>query len=73
MTQSEQILSALMDGEHLTPIAALDRFGCFRLAARINELRELGHDISTVIVETPDGKRYASYVLKGQMQLRLSA
>ena len=38
MTQTDEILQALRAGERLTPLAALERFGCFRLAARIHEL-----------------------------------
>ena len=29
----------------LTPLDALDHFGCFRLGARIKDLRALGHHI----------------------------
>lgn len=44
-SQLENILQALKDGEILTPLDALDRFGCFRLGARIKDLRQLGHHI----------------------------
>lgn len=39
-----------------------------RLAARINELRELGHNIITVMETSPAGKRYARYVLRGEVE-----
>jgi len=53
--------------DHLTskPITAMDAlndYGCFRLAARINELRMSGHNIKTEI-KNQDGKRYAMYHL----------
>jgi hypothetical protein len=35
----------LQAGESLTALDALCEIGCFRLAARIGELREDGHDI----------------------------
>ena len=58
MTQSEAILNHLKAGKTLTPLEALDRFGCFRLAARIIELRRDGYNIVT------EGKdRWAVYRL----------
>jgi hypothetical protein len=46
----------------ITPMVALKRFGCFRLAARIKELRDDGNLINSAIV-TRRGKRYAAYSL----------
>jgi hypothetical protein len=43
--QSEQILAHLLRGETITAIEAQNRYGCFRLAARIGELRKAGHAI----------------------------
>lgn len=51
-TQRDQILAALKQGDTLTPIDALQRFGCFRLAARINELRDEGVQINTHITKS---------------------
>jgi len=62
MTQNQQIKSYLEKGKSITPIDALNKFGCFRLAARINELRKDGLNIATKIV-TKEGKTYASYRL----------
>lgn len=62
MTQSAAILSALSSGP-LTPLDALDRFGCFRLAARIDELRQQGHQIDTFRRKLPSGKTVAEYRL----------
>ena len=45
MTQTEQILAHLKRGKSLTPIDALNEFGCFRLASRILDLRSMGYDI----------------------------
>ena len=60
-TQAERILSALLAGESLTSLDALDRFGCSRLAARIEELRRAGWPVVSRLVETGGGKRVSSY------------
>jgi hypothetical protein len=59
-TQNQQIHNYLIKGKSITPIIALNKFGCFRLAARINNLRKDGLNIATKIV-TKNGKSYASY------------
>ena len=61
-TQKQQIEAYLTKGKSLTPIDALSKFGCFRLAARIADLRNEGLNIATKIV-TKKGKSYASYTL----------
>lgn len=60
-TQASRILAHLRAGNRLTPLDALERFGCFRLAARIHELRREGWDICERAVETASGKRVAEY------------
>lgn len=62
MSQSERIYRHLAKGQGLTPIIALKRFQCFRLAARIADLRREGHDIKTRTVHK-GGKSFASYWL----------
>ena len=61
MSQNIQILSHLKRGP-ITPMQALERYGCFRLAARVAELRGQGHPILTETVRRGD-KRYARYRL----------
>lgn len=63
MRQVDAIRSFLLEGNSLTPIDALERFGCFRLAARIDDLRQEGLDIET-IKERRNGKSYARYKLR---------
>jgi biotin operon repressor len=46
----------------------LNHYGCFRLAARIKELRNQGLPIET-LTEQRDGKAWAKYRLVGQMAL----
>ncbi len=62
MTQNDQILKHLKKGP-ITPMEALTDYGCFRLAARINDLKNAGHNIVMHMVEE-NGKRYAKYRLK---------
>ena len=61
-TQNELILDYLQKGKSITPLDALNKFGCFRLAARISDLRKDGLNIATKYV-TKEGKNYASYKL----------
>jgi hypothetical protein len=63
MSQNEMILAALTKGDRLTPQDALRRFGCFRLAARVKDLKRAGHVIATEIIEVDGGARVARYSL----------
>lgn len=60
MSQAEQILRVLKTGRPMTPMMALNRFGCFRLAARIADLRREGYRIRSRLM-TVRGKRFAAY------------
>jgi hypothetical protein len=60
-SQSARILIALKQGP-LTPMDALREFGCFRLAARVLDLRQAGYTIVSEKVEA-NGKRFAQYRL----------
>lgn len=62
-TQTENILNYLKEGNSITPIEALNLFGCFRLSARIFDIREMGVEIETKRV-VKNGKIFASYKLK---------
>lgn len=61
MSQCSDILQHMQSKGPITPIEALNDYGCFRLAARINDLREAGHDIKTSSLELPNGKVVAQY------------
>jgi Helix-turn-helix domain len=61
-TQNQQIIRYLKFGRKLTPLAALRLFGCFRLAARVHELRQNGLSVKTGTVHV-NGKRFAEYHL----------
>jgi hypothetical protein len=62
-TQEQEILAYLETGASLTPLEALTKFGCFRLGARIFDLKAAGWEIVTTMVGTSTGKRVASYTL----------
>ena len=48
MTQNEMILNHLKEHENgITQADAVERYGCYRLSARISDLRSEGYDITT--------------------------
>jgi len=61
VSQAREILRH-MRTEPITPMQALVNYGCFRLAARIRDLRDEGHQIHTEQVEFND-RRFARYTL----------
>ena len=63
-SQNARILTYLQQGNSLTPLEALQWFGCLRLAARVLDLREAGHDIYSVPVTLRNKKRVACYRLQ---------
>lgn len=64
MSQNKQIADYLNKGKKLTTIDALNKFGCFRLAARIADLRNDGMKISTKIIKLENKKQVAQYSIK---------
>ena len=61
--QKEKILNHLSDGHSITAVEALIVFKCFRLAARIKEIRSMGIEIRTEMKNDAEGVRYACYSL----------
>ena len=64
MSQNKQIADYLNKGKKLTPIDALNKFGCFRLAARIADLRNEGMSIVTKTIKLENKKQIAQYSIK---------
>jgi hypothetical protein len=62
MSVQTQVLNHLKK-EPLTPLVALRKYGTFRLAALIFNLRDEGHNIKTDIVNV-GSKRNCKYVAK---------
>ena len=63
MSQNKQIINYLQKGKSITPIDALNKFGCFRLSARILDLRKEGYEIITENI-TKQGKTFAQYSME---------
>ena len=51
MSQNTEILNHLKLGGSLTAVTAVNKFGCYRLAARINDLRNQGYEINSKTVQ----------------------
>lgn len=60
-SQAALILGYLEAGNTITPLEALEKFGCFRLASRINDLKNEGHAIDGEMIELDNGKRVKRY------------
>ena len=68
-SQNALIKGWLLNGYSITQLEALNQFGCFRLAARIADLRDEGFKIETKIVTLENGKRVAMYMSADEMVL----
>ena len=70
MSQKEKILKYLQSGKGLTPLQAMNWWGCMRIGARVWELRDAGYPITTTMktVKNRDGQRciVAEYKLEGK-------
>ncbi len=62
-SQNALIKGWLLNGKSITPMEALNMFGCFRLSARIANLRDEGLPVVTDMV-TMNDKRVARYYLE---------
>lgn len=62
-SQNNMILKHLKSGNSISGIDALNNFGCFRLPARIHDLRRQGYNIRGTMVY--DGlKKYKVYSME---------
>jgi hypothetical protein len=62
MSVSHKLEAWLLKGKTITALQALNKWGCMRLSARINELRNDGFPILTDSVKQ-NGKVFARYRL----------
>lgn len=60
-SQESKILDYMLRGHRITPLEALDLYGCFRLGARIADIRKRGFSVQSEFVTTPTGKRVKAY------------
>lgn len=58
-SQNKRLLAYLIEHQSITPLEALRRLGIYRLSARIFDLRERGHNITTTTqaVTLSDGEK----------------
>ena len=63
MTKYSQVRKHILSGQPITTLQSLRLYGLQRLASLINRMRNDGHKIKTVMVEEPDGTRYAKYYI----------
>ena len=68
MSQTEKILTYMRDYGSITPLDALEQFGCMRLAARIADIRANGVNVISTIEQSKnrygDTVRFARYRLE---------
>lgn len=63
MSQKECVKKHLEIHGQITPLEALNNYGVFRLAARIEELRKEGLLIATIQTQN-NNKKYATYKIQ---------
>ena len=68
-SQAKRILAYMQEGHRITTLEALDLFKCFRLGARIADLKADGHDIKSAFVWTHTGKHVKQYWLEKEVAL----
>ena len=62
-SQSAWIFTQLTNGRKLSAFEAAREIGCFRLAARVNDLRKKGVDVKTYI-HRDGSKHWAIYYIE---------
>ena len=72
-SQCESILEHLNTYGSITPMEALNLYGCFRLGARVWELKARGHAIDSELIRLDNGKQVSRYFRQQpQMEIRFS-
>lgn len=56
MTQNKMII-AHMKKASITPLEALKKYGCLRLASRICEIKDMGYNVKSDMFYAENGKR----------------
>ena len=62
MTQTDELHALLKKGP-VTALDALQAIGCYRVAARVFDLRSKGIEVTTNIIKLDNGKHIAKYSL----------
>lgn len=66
-SQTLQVLDYIKEYGSITPLEALENIGCFRLGARIWELKDMGFPVTGTMV-TENGKRFKRYYMKSRSE-----
>ncbi len=66
-TQKDRILAHLLAGHSLSSLEAWAHFGCYRLGARIYELRRQGYTIATGREGSAQYARYRLLAMRGTL------
>jgi hypothetical protein len=75
-SQKSKIMKWLDSGNSITPIEALEMFGCFRLAAIIHSIKHQekefmeNRELITSMVTNKFGVKYGSYKLKSKKTIQ---
>lgn len=62
-SQTNLILEWMLAGHTITPLEALEKFKCFRLGARIADIKARGYLVYSEFVTTPSEKKVKQYHL----------
>lgn len=62
-SQTDLILEWMLAGNAITPLEALEKFKCFRLGARIADIKARGYLVYSEFVTTPSEKKVKQYHL----------
>ena len=60
-SQANRILAYMQDGHRITGMEALDLCGCWRLPARIADIKKKGISVQSRMVVTESGKKVKQY------------
>ena len=67
MTQTEKILKYIEENHSITPLEALREFGCFRLASRMCDIKQMGYNVQKTMESAKNRAgepvRYARYTI----------
>ena len=62
-SQTDRILEWMLAGNAITPLEALNKFGCFRLPARIADIKARGYTVYAEFVTTSTEKKVKKYYM----------
>lgn len=67
-SQNKLIIADLLTGVRLTSMDALNRYGCARLASRINQIKNMGFDVKKETIVLPNKKHVARYFIEPEVK-----